>query len=134
MKVLIDTCVSLDFIQQREPFFEDAKKLFEAVRNEEIEGYITVKSLMDIHYVIKHILHDEKAVRTILENLLVLMKLLDSSANDAAAALHSNVTDYEDALMAETAVSKGMDHIVTRNIRDYKNAAIAALMPGELIG
>ena len=133
MKVMIDTCVSLDFIQQREPFFEDAKKLFEAIKNEEIEGYITVKSSMDIHYVIKHILHDVKAVRTVLQNLLALVKLLDSSASDAVAALNSDVTDYEDALMAETAVSSGMDHIVTRNIKDYKNTAVSVLLPGELL-
>lgn len=133
MKILIDTNIVLDLIQQRQDFYDDARDVFAAIRDERIEGYVTVKSLMDIHYVTKHILHDEAKVRTIIQNLLTLVKLLDSSAADASTALDSSVNDYEDALMSATASSNDIDYICTRNIRDYRNSVVAAILPVDLL-
>ena len=133
MKVMVDTCISLDFIQQRELFFNDARDLFAAIADEKIEGYVSVKSLVDIHYVAKHILHDEAVVRPILQNLLSLLRLVDSRADEASKALISNITDYEDALMAQTAAANSMDYIVTRNVRDYRNSPVKAITPADLM-
>ena len=133
MRVMIDTCVSMDLIQKRKEFFEDAKIIFEAIKDEKIEGYITVKSLMDIHYVTKHILHDETAVRTMLQNLITILKLTDSLSKDAIAALNSATSDYEDAMMIESSKSLGMDYIITRNINDYKKSSIPAITPNDFI-
>lgn len=130
---MIDTCVSMDLIQKRKEFFEDAKIIFEAIKDEKIEGYITVKSLMDIHYVTKHILHDETAVRTMLQNLITILKLTDSLSKDAIAALNSATSDYEDAMMIESSKSLGMDYIITRNINDYKKSSIPAITPNDFI-
>lgn len=133
MRILIDTNVVLDLIQQRQDFYDDARDVFAAIRDEKIEGYITVKSLTDIHYVTKHILHNEAKVRAIIQNLLTLVRLFDSSAADASAALNSNINDYEDALMSQTALSSGMNYICTRNIRDYRNSGVAAILPADLL-
>ena len=40
MRVLIDTNVVLDFLQEREPFVKDAVKLFGRIDAGEIEGFI----------------------------------------------------------------------------------------------
>ena len=133
MKILIDTNVVLDLIQQRQDFYDDAKDVFAAIKDEKIEGFVTVKSLMEIHYVTKHILHDEAKVRAIIQNLLTLVRLMDSSAADASAALNSNINDYEDALMSVTALSNSIDYICTRNIRDYKNSNVTAILPEDLL-
>ena len=45
MKVMVDTCISLDFIQQRQHFFNDAKDLFAAIADEKIEGYVSMEIL-----------------------------------------------------------------------------------------
>ena len=133
MKVMVDTCISLDFIQQRELFFNDARDLFAAIADEKIEGYVSVKSLVDIRYVAKHILQDEAVVRPILQNLLSLLRLVDSRADEASKALISNITDYEDALMAQTAAANSMDYIVTKNVRDYRNSPVKAITPADLM-
>ena len=41
MKVLIDTCVAIDFLQKREPFADDALRIFRAAASELFAGYIT---------------------------------------------------------------------------------------------
>ncbi len=130
---MVDTCISLDLIQRRQQFFNDAKDVFTMIADEKIEGYVSVKSLVDIHYVTKHILHDEAAVRAILRNLLSLLKLVDSRADEATDALVSDMIDYEDALMTKTAEANRMDYIVTRNIKDYKNSPVKAISPADLL-
>ena len=38
MKVLIDTCVAIDFLQKREPFADDALRIFRAAASELFAG------------------------------------------------------------------------------------------------
>lgn len=50
MRALIDTCIVIDLLQKREPFFVDAHKVFLSLANRQYEGYISAKSVADIHY------------------------------------------------------------------------------------
>lgn len=47
MRILIDTNVVLDFLQEREPFIEDAAKLFDKIDAGEIEGFIAATNKGD---------------------------------------------------------------------------------------
>lgn len=48
-------------------------------------------------------------------------------------ALSSAFTDYEDALQYYSALSKKVDVIITRNVRDFKHARIPVLTPDEFL-
>ena len=48
MRVLVDTCVIVDALQDRKPFSDNAKTIFYAVANKQIDGYISAKSITDI--------------------------------------------------------------------------------------
>jgi len=133
MSILFDTCVILDLFLKRQPYFEDSRYLIELVTEQKITGYITVKSLMDIHYIVKHTTNNEKKTREILENVCSLFEVLDSLAYVAVNSLTSKINDYEDALMADTAEYFEMDYIVTRNIKDYKYSSTPVVEPKELI-
>ena len=133
MRVLADTCVIVDVLQNREPFCKSAKALFLAVANNEIDGFISAKSVTDIYYLTHRLTHSIDSSREILKKLLSLFKVLDTSALDCRNALSSPVTDYEDAVMCETAERCGVDFIVTRNIKDYKNSKVKSLTPDELL-
>lgn len=41
--------------------------------------------------------------------------------------------DLEDAMQHEASVSAGLDYIVTRNCKDFKNSAIPAVTPEEFL-
>ena len=133
MRVLFDTCVILDVLQAREPFREDAEKLFLLVANERISGVLTAKSITDIYYLTHRLTHSDQKTREILMNLLSLFDLADTAANDCRRALLSEMTDYEDAVMVETAVREDLDCIVTRNMHDYRKAGCKVINPGELL-
>jgi predicted nucleic acid-binding protein len=133
MKVLIDTCIIIDLLQKREPFFNDAYDVFMAAARNQIDGYITAKSSSDIFYLMHKVFHDLQKTRDALAKLMKLFEVLDTTASDCQLAILSPISDFEDALMDETAFRTGMNFIVTRNIRDFKNSTVQVCHPQEFL-
>ena len=133
MKIIFDTCIILDYLLDREEYSSNAEKLIIKAARNRLQGLITVKSLMDVHYILKHTIHNEEKIREIISTLLDSFALVDSTGENAVRALSSDVNDYEDALMIETAVSYEADGIVTRNLRDYRKSSIRIYNPEELL-
>ena len=133
MKVLFDTCVIIDSLQNREPFAEVSNKLLLAVARGEIEGYITAKSITDIFYLTHRITHDNEKTKDITAKLLSLYKLLDTKGIDCERALVSDISDFEDAVMVQTAKRTEMDLIVTRNEKDFNKSDVKINNPQELV-
>ena len=133
MRILIDTCIIIDALQNREPFAEDAKTLFLAVANRHCSGFITAKSITDIYYLLHRYTHSDKNTRGILNTLFRLFDILDTTGGDCRKAVSADTADYEDAIMIETAIRSGMDCIVTRNLKDYSKASIPVYHPVDFI-
>ena len=129
MRVLIDTCVIIDALQSRVPFAEAAQRIFIHSANKQFEGYITAKSVTDIYYLIHRSTHSDVETRKILSKLYMLFRLLDTTSLDCRKAISSEISDYEDAIMAETAVRSEMDCIVTRNVKDYEKSSVMVCEP-----
>ena len=75
----------------------------------------------------------DKATRDVLTKLCALFGLLDTTALDIRKAISAEISDFEDAVMVETAVRSGVDCIVTRNTKDYSKAPIPVYAPAEFI-
>lgn len=133
MTVLIDTCVIMDFLQNREPFFADAYTVLRYAAMEQFDGFITAKSAADIHYLTRRCTHSEEESRSKLNKLLAIVGLLDTTAEDVFHALSSNTSDFEDAIMIETAVRCDADCIVTRNIKDFSKSPLAVYTPEQFL-
>ena len=126
MRAVIDTCVIMDAIQNREPFAEDAKAIFRAAANKWFAACITAKSVTDIYYLTHRCTHSDKDTRAILTKLFILFDVLDTAGMDARRAISSNISDYEDAVMIETA-------IVTRNVKDYSLSSVPIYSPSDFL-
>lgn len=133
MIALFDTCVILDYLMDRKPFSSDAIELVNYVANNRIEGFITVKSMMDIHYVVKKTLNNEAKTREILKKLSIIFEVIDSSTYCCLKAINSKLNDFEDAMMSLTGESFGVDYLVTRNIKDFKKSNLHTILPKDLI-
>ncbi len=133
MRVLIDTCIIVDFLQKREPFFKNSHIIFLAVANYSFDGYITAKSVADIYYIMHHHFHDNNKTRIEIEKLFKLFGVLDTTEFDCKKALLSPISDYEDALMVETSVRNNLDCIVTRNASDFLKSPIKTYSPTEFL-
>ncbi len=134
MKILFDTCVIIDVLQSRQPFCAEGQRLFQAVAEQKLDGFITANSVTDIFYLTHRALHDNEKAKQILMTLFEFFAVLDTTEADCKAALFSPVTDYEDAVMCATAAREQMDGIVTRNTKDYSSAqGVSVFSPQELL-
>ena len=133
MRALIDTCIVIDALQNRQPFHNAAQELFLAVANRRFDGFLTAKSIADIYYLTHRSTHSDAETRRILTTLFQLFDLRDTRGIDCRRALSTDITDYEDAIMVESAVREGMDCIVTRNLRDYTKASIPVYTPDDFL-
>jgi predicted nucleic acid-binding protein len=129
MRAVIDTCVVVDVLQSRMPFCKDAQTVFLLCANRQYEGFLTAKAVTDIYYLTHRQTHSDKTAREILTKLCALFGLLDTAALDIRRAISAEVSDFEDAVMIETAFRSGIDCIVTRNTKDYSKAPIPVYPP-----
>ena len=133
MKALLDTCVIMDAVQNRLPFAQDAQAIFLAAANDVFVGHVTAKAMTDIYYLTHRCTHDSGAAKTVVGRIGMLFGILDTTESDVRRALASDLPDFEDAVMIETALRENMDCIVTRNLSDYQNAPLPVYAPQEFL-
>ncbi len=133
MTVLIDTCVIMDFLQRRDPFYEDAHLIMQYAGAEAFTGGITAKSALDIYYLTRKCTHSEKESRLTLDKLFFVIGLLSTSSEDVLRAISSDVPDFEDAVMVETGLRAHVDCIVTRNVKDFAKSPLPVYSPSEFL-
>ena len=133
MRALLDTCVIVDAMQNREPFCKDAQELFLAAANNLFVGCITAKASTDIYYLMHRHTHSDKASREVLNKLFSLFEVADTAGIDCRRAIPSPVSDFEGAVMIETAARTEVDCIVTRNEQDFVKSTVPVLSPKDFL-
>ncbi len=123
MNVLFYTNVILDVLLDREPFSTDAATLLAKVERAEIIGVACATTITTIHYLSTKILGPEAAFRHI-ESLLALFVIAPVNRLVLENAFAAKFSDFEDAVLHEAAVHAGAQHIVTRNLADFKKASL----------
>ena len=137
MRVLVDTNVIVDVLQRREPWFADGQKIFYAIANQQISGCITAKEAADIHFFSHKQFTGQENVdakaRQVMTKLYALFELIDTLGIDCQNAITIENSDYEDAIMIESAVRSGLDCIVTRNPEHFKVSPLPVYLPSEFV-
>ncbi len=133
MRVLIDTNILLDFLLQREPFFQDAELLFDAIDSGLVVGNVTATTLTDIFYIAqKHTRSIEQARQAVAE-ILTAMTICPVDRAVLESAFNSGLTDFEDAVQIFCAVAQGLDAILTRDKRGFVSSPVPVLSIGALL-
>ena len=122
----------LDLLLCRHPFVKDAKRLFVLVETGKVEACSTPIILANIFYLLRK-QHPAESVKLILKDLRLLLTILPVDANTVDQALASPFSDFEDALQYHAVLPKGVSAIITRNTRDFRNAAIPVMTAGEFL-
>ena len=132
MNVLFDTNVVLDVLLDREPFASPAVCLFEQVERGELSGALCATTLTTVHYLVAKSLGKEMA-REAVAKLLQLFEVASVTRAVLETGLRTDMDDFEDAVLHQSACLFGCEGIVTRNGRDFKRAEISIFTPEELI-
>ena len=132
MRALLDSDVNLDFILQRQPFFVEAAEIFTRLGNGEFNAYVSAVTPINVYYFTRKA-KGISGARQAVQDLLIAAKICVIDSRILQNAHNSPITDYEDAVQHECAVAENLDAIVTRNVKDYKNASIKVYSPTEFL-
>lgn len=129
MTVLLDCDVLLDVALDRRPFVTDSRAVLDWCERHPGSGFVAWHTLANFYYLLK----DAARARQFIQDLFVFMEVAGTGTAQAKHALALPMSDFEDALQAAAAVQAGVDYIITRNIADYRNSPIPALLPPDFL-
>lgn len=128
-KLFIDSDVVIDFFTDREPHVNPASELFEINEKGEVKLYLSAVSINNIYYIVRKFLGHKKSLEVI-EELTNMTEIIGTTKNVIGQALRNEFPDFEDSIQYSSALTiKGVEAIITRNVKDYKNSKIAAITP-----
>lgn len=65
-----------------------------------------------------------------MEELTDMTEIVGTTKKEIVQALKNNFKDFEDSIQYSSALTiKGVEAIITRNVKDYRNSEIAVMTP-----
>ena len=133
MRVFIDTNIILDFLLQREPFFQDAELMFQAIDTGQVVGYVTATTLTDIFYISRRHTRSVEQARQAVSETLAVMVICPIDRVVLESAFDSGSVDFEDAIQIFSAITQGLEAIATRDTQGFLSSPVPVLSVRELL-
>ena len=132
-KLFLDANILLDFTLQRDNY-EQSKKIVALAVNGNIQAFITPSILHILGYWLTKY-YDQAKAKEILLTLLTDVTIIDLPHEIAVNALHSKITDIEDALQYYSAIHYKLDYFISRDKLLQKQAipVLPVYMPDEFL-
>lgn len=131
-RVLFDSDVLIDVLAQRQPFVLASVKALNMVTRSQVIGYVSGHAVTNIFYILRRQV-GSKAARELLSRLLQRLQVASVTDEVIRAALRSSITDFEDAVTSEAANAADVEVIVTRNVADFVDSPVPAVLPEEFL-
>ncbi len=132
MKILIDTNVILDIVLERQPFVEQSAELLKTAQQDNIEIFLSATTITDLYYITRKAKSKQIALDFI-GDLLQFIEIASVDKRVIIQALHSDMSDFEDAVQEGSAKNQGINVIVTRNEVDFKNSDLEIYSPESFL-
>lgn len=132
-KVFFDANILLDFTLKRDEH-EQSKQIIELAVNGTVQAFITPSIVHIVGYWLTKAYGNAKA-KELLLTLMADVRVIDLPHEIVLNALHSKITDIEDALQYYTAVHHKLDYFISRD-KQLKKQSIPILpvyTPRELL-
>lgn len=131
MKLLLDTCVLIDYFGRREPFFEACNSLRIAEWYGELELWASAKSFADVFYVLSRHVPSADIQRAFFASSSFL-HIASIDGNDIMCAAQEGWDDFEDCLVARAARKIDADWIITRDVDGFVRSRIPVMTPASV--
>lgn len=133
MKVFVDTNVLIDFVCNRESFYDDAELLFSYALAGKIEIYFSDISVINTLYVGKKYSYSSEELSSQIKDLLAFCHISVINTETMLKALSSEWKDKEDATQYFCAYDSNVDVIITRNVKDFYLSDIKVSTPSDFL-
>lgn len=131
-KITIDLNVILDFLNKRKKHIQ-AAKIMELCNENKIQGYLCAHEITTLAYFLMKNHNNSSKVKSVLNELLDMFKIIPITETILRKALHSKINDYEDAVIEISSQENEIDFIVTRNLDDFKKSSVKSVSPTEFL-
>lgn len=132
MNILIDTNVILDHLLDRKPYAHESKQVIAMIETGLHTGFLCATTITTLDYLIRKVVGNKEA-KVVLNDLFNLFEITAVNRVVLETALVSKFTDFEDAVLHESAKHANLDAIITRNQADFKAAKLAIYSPHEFL-
>jgi predicted nucleic acid-binding protein len=132
VNVLIDTNVILDVLMRRDPFFADSAAVLDRAERGEFVGWLCATTVTTIFFLLRKELGRDQAIGR-LKDLTAICAIAPVNQGVVDAALESDFSDFEDAVLNHSALLAGARCIVTRNERDFRNSSLLVYRPSQFL-
>ena len=132
-KVFLDANILLDFTLKRDEY-EQSRKIIEVAVNGTIQAFITPSIVHIAGYWLTKAYGNAKA-KELLLTLMADVTVIDLPHEIVLNALHSKITDIEDALQYYTAVHHKLDYFISRDKQLQKQSipGLPVYTPAEFL-
>lgn len=131
-RIFLDTNIIIDLLGEREPFYLPAARIATLADRKQIKIYVSALSYPTVFYVLLKF-----EAKEIVTDKLRKFKIIANTSNltDAVIekALISNFRDFEDGLQYHCALHSDCNILITRNEKDFINAALPVMTPREYL-
>ena len=125
-KLFLDTNIVIDFLGEREFFYEAAAKVLTLADKKKVKIFTSPTSITNAYYILAKFENNKVALEKIRKfKLLCDIAIMDNEVVEKA--INSNFKDFEDAMQYFSAIATNCDLIITRNEKDFKDALIPVM-------
>lgn len=129
--IFVDANIVLDLLEKRKGFYIEAQELFTLADKKEVRLFVSALTIANIHYLLfKHL---RMEARKVISKFKVLVEVLPVDDKILELSLASDFSDFEDAIQYYTAIENGMQVIISRNKKDFKNIDLPVLTAKEFL-
>ena len=129
--LFLDTNIVIDLLEKREPFCNDAVRLFTMAYNKQVCLFISPMTYATASFLLQR--HGANDVRNLLSNLRQLTRVASANECTVDDALASPFADFEDALQYYSALKSKAEIIITRNGKDFANSKLPVMTAEEYL-
>jgi len=131
-KLFIDTNVMLDFLGERDPFYEPIAKIATLADKKKLKIVVSPISFATVNYfLVKN--ETSEVAKGKLRKFKIVCEICKLDQHTVEKGLNSSFKDFEDALQYNCAVDSNCDVIITKNGKDFKKSLIPVMTAEEYL-
>ena len=132
MNVFLDINVIIDFMGEREGFFDDAATIFAMIEDRSIRASASALTIVNCAYILKKAFKSDIMLSKI-EALCQMLDVMPINRSQLIDAVQLKPFDYEDAVQFLSALPYHPDVIITRDKKGFIDFGILVMTPAEFI-
>ena len=132
MNVFLDTNVIIDFMGEREGFFDDAAAIFAMIEDGKITASASALTIVNCAYILKKAFSSDIMLEKV-EDLCQMLNVTPIDRSQLMNAVQLKPYDYEDAVQYLSALPSHPDVIITRDKKGFNDFGILVMTPAEFV-